>query len=97
MVSAACISAAPQVLRHRSFAQAVYGNRSLPGQSDFNPFRPDFESFPLARGVSPRTVVLGAGDSLVVPAGWCVASTTGRLLCIPVSRLLLLVMMHDGC
>lgn len=29
--------------------QAIYGNKALSGQSEFNPFRPDFEAFPLAR------------------------------------------------
>ena len=48
-----------------------YSFRSgLPNFSRFDPERPDFEAFPLARHVTPIEIVLHPGDVLYLPSRW---------------------------
>jgi hypothetical protein len=42
----------------------------LPNFSQFDPERPDWAKFPLARGVTPIEVILEPGDMLFLPSRW---------------------------
>ncbi len=51
----------------------LYSHRfrsALPNYSQFDPERPDYEQFPLSRGVEPLEVVLGPGEAMYLPSRW---------------------------
>ena len=51
----------------------VYGGERQDGHSAFDPFAPDFASFPRARAAVAHATVLRPGDTLLGPAGWWLA------------------------
>ena len=46
------------------------------GQSEFDPFEPDYSSFPLSRASSPHVIVLKPGDVLLIPPHWTYSALT---------------------
>ena len=54
---------------HDEFLYVREANPVLFG-SPFDPERPDFDAYPLARGAAPVECIVEPGDMLYVPAGW---------------------------
>lgn len=46
------------------------GDQQSPLASDFDPFDPQYDKFPLALACNARVSVLAAGDVLLIPPGW---------------------------